>query len=288
MNREELADFLRRRREALQPADVGLQPGRRRRTRGLRREEVASLSSMSTDYYTRLEQRRGPQPSVQILGAIARGMRLTLDERDHLFQLAGHAAPPRTARNGHVNPGMMRIIERLDCPAEIISDLGQTLVQNPMAVALLGDQTAFSGMDRSMAYRWFTDPAQRRIYPPEDHAYHSRAMVADLRAVLAQRADDAEAVALVESMRARSAEFASLWEEHEVAVRRGDRKRIAHPELGVIELHCQVLTAEEQDQRLLVFTATPGSEDAAKLELLKVIGDQRFGSAAQAAAVPSS
>jgi transcriptional regulator with XRE-family HTH domain len=282
MDREELADFLRRRRDALQPADVGLQPGRRRRTRGLRREEVAALCSMSTDYYTRLEQRRGPRPSVEILGAIARGMRLTLDERDHLFRLAGHVPPPRTARSGHVNPGMMRIIERLDCPAEIISDLGQTLVQNPMALALLGDHTVFSGMDRSMPYRWFTDPAQRRIYPPQDHAHHSRAMVADLRAVLALRADDAEAVELVEALRARSAEFASLWDEHEVAVRRGDHKRIVHPELGVIELHCQVLIAEELGQLLLVFTATPGTEDADKLELLKVIGDQRFASAAQA------
>lgn len=287
MDRDELADFLRRRREALQPADVGVHPGARRRTRGLRREEVAVLCSMSTDYYTRLEQRRGPQPSVQMLGAIARGMRLTLDERDHLFRLAGHVPPPRTARSGHVNPGMMRIIERLDCPAEIISDLGETLVQNPMAVALLGDRSRLSGMDRSMPYRWFTDPAQRRIYPEDAHAHHSRAMVADLRSVLAQRPDDTEAAELVEALRAESDEFAELWSEHEVAVRRGDRKQIVHPELGVIELHCQVLTAEEQGQKLLVFTATPGTEDADKLELLKVIGDQRFGATAQASAVGS-
>jgi transcriptional regulator with XRE-family HTH domain len=287
MDRNELADFLRRRRDALQPADVGLQPGPRRRTRGLRREEVAALCSMSTDYYTRLEQRRGPQPSVQMLGAIARGMRLTLDERDHLFRLAGHVPPPRTARSGHVNPGMMRIIERLDCPAMIISDLGQTLVQNPMAVALLGDQTRFQGMDRAMLHRWFTDPEQRRIYPEDDHAHHSRTMVADLRAALALRADDAEAVELVETLRKRSDEFAELWDEHEVAVRHHDHKRIVHPELGIIELHCQVLTAEELGQMLLVFTATPGSEDADKLELLKVIGDQRFGSTDPASAVGS-
>jgi transcriptional regulator with XRE-family HTH domain len=287
MDRDELADFLRRRREALQPDDVGLQPGPRRRTRGLRREEVAVLCSMSTDYYTRLEQRRGPQPSVQMLGAIARGMRLTLDERDHLFRLAGHVPPPRTARSGHVNPGMMRIIERLDCPAEIISDLGETLVQNPMAVALHGDRSGLRGMARSMPYRWFTDPGQRRIYPEDSHPHHSRAMVADLRSVLAQRPDDAEAVELIETLRQDSHEFAELWSEHEVAVRRGDRKTIVHPELGNIELHCQVLTAEEQGQRLLVFTATPGSEDADKLELLKVIGDQRFGAAARTPALGS-
>jgi transcriptional regulator with XRE-family HTH domain len=285
MDRDGLADFLRRRRGALQPADVGLQRGPRRRTRGLRREEVAALCGMSTDYYTRLEQRRGPQPSVQMLGAMARGMRLTLDEHDHLFHLAGHVPPPRTARSGHVNPGMLRIIERLDCPAAIISDLGQALVQNPLAVALIGDQTRFEGMDRAMPYRWFTDPGQRRIHPQDDHPYHSRAMVLQLRAALAQRPDDPEAVELVQALHERSAEFAELWNEHDVAVRRDELKRFVHPELGTIELDMQVLTANELGQRLLVFTATPGSEDADKLELLKVIGDQRFASGDHASAL---
>lgn len=276
MDREQLADFLRRRRDALQPEDVGLRAGPRRRTRGLRREEVAALCHMSVDYYTRLEQRRGPQPSSEMLAAMARGMRLTLDERDHLFRLAGRVAPPRTARSDHVNPGLMRILDRLDCPAQIITDLGETLVQNEQAVGLLGDKSHLVGLERSMVYRWFADPAQRSIHPEEDHGYHSRRFVADLRSVVALRADDGEANELVEALRARSEEFDELWREHEVAVRRRDRKRIVHPELGVIELDCQVLTAEEQGQMLLVFTATPASEDAEKLELLKVIGDQRF------------
>ena len=93
MDRAQLADFLRTRREALQPEDVGLPRGPRRRTGGLRREEVAALCGMSTDYYGRLEQRRGPQPSDQMLAAMARGLRLTLAERDHLFRLAGHDVP---------------------------------------------------------------------------------------------------------------------------------------------------------------------------------------------------
>ena len=280
MDREQLADFLRRRRDALQPEDVGLNAGQRRRTRGLRREEVAGLCYMSVDYYTRLEQRRGPQPSSDMLAAIARGMRLTLDERDHLFRLAGRVPPPRTARSGHVKPGLMRILDRLDCPAQIITDLGQTLVQNEAAVALLGDDSHLRGLERSMVYRWFADPAQRSVHPEEDHAYHSRVFVADLRAAVALRADDAEANELVEALRARSREFDELWREHEVAVRRRDRKRIVHPELGMIELDCQILTDEDRSQMLLVFTATPGSEDAEKLELLEVIGDQRFEPAA--------
>jgi len=98
VDRPGLADFLRRRRDALQPADVGLVDGLRRRASGLRREEVAALASMSTDYYARLEQQRGPQPSEQMVAAIARGLRLTLDERDHLFRLAGHNAPTRVRR----------------------------------------------------------------------------------------------------------------------------------------------------------------------------------------------
>lgn len=98
MNRAELASFLRTRREALQPEDVGLPRGQRRRTGGLRREEVATLSGMSTDYYSRLEQQRGPHPSAHMLAALARGLRLSLAERDHLFQLAGHAS--RTGRSG--------------------------------------------------------------------------------------------------------------------------------------------------------------------------------------------
>ena len=96
-DRAELADFLRTRREALQPEDVGLPRGARRRTAGLRREEVAALCGMSADYYSRLEQERGPHPSEQMLAAIARGLRLSLDERDHLFRLAGH---PRRGGRG--------------------------------------------------------------------------------------------------------------------------------------------------------------------------------------------
>src|SRR5215207_2750249 len=120
MDRAGLADFLRRRREALQPEDVGLARGSRRRTSGLRREEVASLCDMSVDYYSRLEQRRGPQPSEQMLAAIARGMRLTLDERDYLFRIVGHTAPARAVRNDHVSPGLMRVIDRLaDTPAQV-------------------------------------------------------------------------------------------------------------------------------------------------------------------------
>jgi transcriptional regulator with XRE-family HTH domain len=277
MDREQLADFLRRRREALQPGDVGLAKGLRRRTNGLRREEVAGLAGMSTDYYSRLEQQRGSQPSEQMAAAIARALRLTLDERDHLFRLAGYSAPSRVLPSDHVSPALMRILDRLDdTPALVISDLGEALAQNRLAVALLGDQTAFTGMARSLVYRWFTDPLARRIYPEADHDHHSRVQVADLRAAFVRRGQDARSAALVRQLRATSEEFANRWDEHEVAVRLGDHKRIVHPELGVIEVDCQILVSEDQAQRLLVFTAPPGTEGAEQLQLLSVIGSQQL------------
>ena len=201
MDRDGLADFLRRRREALRPSDVGLPEGARRRTAGLRREEVAALASMSSDFYTRLEQRRGSRPSPSMVASIARALRLTQDERDHLFRLAGHLAPPRGHRSGHVSPALMRVLDRLDTPAQVTDDLGTVLRQNPLAEALLGEQAG-----QNVIERWFTDAAARERWPSEDHDTVSRSYVAHLRAVV--RDDDPEARALVERLRA-SAEFAA-------------------------------------------------------------------------------
>jgi transcriptional regulator with XRE-family HTH domain len=276
MDREDLADFLRRRREALQPGDVGLDQGRRRRTAGLRREEVAQLANMSTDFYARIEQRRGSRPSEATVAALARALRLTLDERDHLFHLAGYEPPVRAVRSDHVSPALLRALDRLDTPAQVTSDLAVTLAQNELAVALLGDQTHFEGPARSLFYRWFTDPEERAHYPREDHEQHARTYVANLRAVHGRDSGDTEARDLVELLLAESPEFARLWGDHEVAVRRDTHKRVLHPTIGVIELDCQILTAENQTERLILFTAEPGSEDAARLELLGVVGNQTF------------
>jgi transcriptional regulator with XRE-family HTH domain len=279
MDRDQLADFLRTRREALQPEDVGLPRGPRRRTGGLRREEVAALSGMSTDYYGRLEQRRGPQPSEQMLAAIARGLRLSLAERDHLFRIAGHNAPQRALRSDHVSPGLMRVLDRLDdTPAQVITDLSETLLQTRPAVALLGDQTGFSGFARSLIHRWFTDPDARSIYPEQDHPRHSRLFTADLRAAYSRAGSRSRAAAIVDDLLAASPEFAALWGEHEIGLKRDGLKRFRHPEVGVLELHCQLLLDPDQSQSLLVFTAVPGSPSYEKLQLLSVIGRQRLGS----------
>ncbi|MFL1429960.1 MULTISPECIES: helix-turn-helix transcriptional regulator [unclassified Nocardiopsis] len=275
MDRSGLAEFLRHRREALQPEDVGMPRGRRRRTRGLRREEVAVLCHMSTDYYSRLEQERGPQPSHQMLASIAQGLHLSLDERDHLFRLAGQNPPVRGADGEHVGPGLLRILDRLDdTPAEIITELGETLRQSPMGVALTGDTTLFTGPERSIGYRWFTDPAARSLYAPEQHAFLTRMYASGLRQVVTLRGPGSRAAHLADLLLERSEEFRRVWEEHEVGVRPNEVKHFVHPEVGALELNCQRLVDPDQAQSLLVYTAVPGSESHEKLQLLSVIGAQ--------------
>ena len=277
MDREGLAEFLRRRRELLRPDDVGLVSGPRRRASGLRREEVAALAGMAVDSYARIEQQRGPQPSEQMLKAIARALRLTLDEQDHLFRLAGHTPPQRLRRSEHVSPALLRVLDRLDdTPALVLSDLGDALAQNSLARALLGDQTAFTGHARSSFYRWFTDPRERARYPEADHEHQSRLQAAGLRASLSAGGRDPRAIAIVDDLLARSGEFAEVWSAHEVAFRFDDHKTIVHPELGDIELDCQALFTENRSQTLLVLTAPPGSAGYEKLRLLSVLGTQSF------------
>ncbi|MBM0278160.1 helix-turn-helix transcriptional regulator [Micromonospora tarensis] len=269
MNRAQLASFLRTRRAALQPEDVGLPRGPRRRTGGLRREEVAALSGMSTDYYSRLEQQRGPHPSEQMLTALARGLRLSRAERDHLLQLAGHAVPHRAAPADQVNPGMRRILDRMrDTPAQVVNHLGETLAQTPPAVALLGDETRYTGLARSAHHRWFTDPTARRLHPAEHHQTQSRLLVAHLHASYVRDGQGSRVAVLVDDLLAESAEFARLWREHPVPAGSCPAKHFVHPEVGAMELHCQTLVDPDQSQTLLVFTAAPGSASDEKLRLL--------------------
>ena len=277
MDRAALAAFLRRRREALRPEDVGLPPGARRRAPGLRREEVAALAVMSTDYYTRLEQQRGPQPSEQMLASLARALRLTGSERDYLFHMVGRNAPSSVSAATHVAPALLRVLDRLDdTPALILSNLGETLVQNRMAEALFGDKSGYTGLARSEIYRWFTDPSERLRYPEDDRDRQSRAQVANLRAAYGSLGPQSRAGELVRALQKASAEFAELWERHEVAKRFEDHKTLIHPQLGAIELDCQALFTEDQSQALLVLTAPPRTEGYEKLQLLGVLGHERF------------
>jgi transcriptional regulator with XRE-family HTH domain len=271
VDRARLAEYLRTRREARQPEDVGLPRGPRRRTKGLRREEVAVLSDMSIDYYTRLEQPRGPRPSAQMLGALARGLRLSMEERDHLFRLAGYAPEGRSADSDHINPGMLRIFDGLgSAAAQVVSYVGETLLQTPLSVALIGDQQRFGGLARSFHYRWFTDPATRLVYPAEDRDEQSRLVVADLLTAYTTKARKAQEI--VGSLLPAVPEFAALWRRHPVAGTYCGPVRLEHPEVGLLELHCQRLIDPDRSQQLVVYTAAPGTDSYDKLQLLSVIG----------------
>ncbi|MGV9213456.1 helix-turn-helix transcriptional regulator [Micromonospora sp. RB23] len=277
MQREQLADFLRRRRQAIRPAEVGITDGPRRRTAGLRREEVAMLAGMSVDYVVRLEQGRSSQPSTQLLGALARALRLSDDERNHLFHLAGHQPPPADGTARLARTGLVRMLDLLgDTPAMVLSDLGEILAQNRMSILLSGDHTTgLTGDRRYVAYRHFTDPTIRDLHGPDEWQRHARQQVADLRAVAGRRAGDPVVTGLIERLRAASDDFRRLWAEHEVAVRRADRKTFRHPRVGRLTMDCETLVTPDLGQQLLVLTPAD-AEAREKLELLRVLGIEEF------------
>lgn len=221
---------------------------------------------MSADYFARLERGNGPQPSQQMAAAIARGLRLTTDERDHLFLLCGHRTPP-----GGCAASTSTLDRLQDTPAQVMGPLGETLLQTPPAVALLGEQTHYTGDARSAPYRWFTDPAGRRRYLPDDHALNSRVNVALLRAASTREGPRSRAAGLVASLQRHSREFAALWDRQEVGLNWSDAKRFVHPQVGRIDLFCQNLQDADHVQSLLIFTARPGTDSHDKLALLNVL-----------------
>jgi transcriptional regulator with XRE-family HTH domain len=275
MNRSELGAALRTWRERLRPADVGLPAGVRRRTPGLRREEVAGLAGMSVDYLIRVEQGRGPRPSEAVLSGLARALRLTDAERDHLFDLAG-AAPPAPGRiRSAVRPSVLRLMDRFtDLPALLLDAKTDVLAWNPMAAALLGDLSAVPLSMRNLARQAFlgTRPIEAS---PEERERLERAVVSDLRRAAARYPADPGLARLVADLRAGSDRFAQLWALRELDEHHGATKRIRHPELGPLELDCNVLQVHGDDQVLLVYSAAPGSREAEALALLSVLGLQQ-------------
>jgi transcriptional regulator with XRE-family HTH domain len=270
VDRTGLAEFLRRRRDSLQPEDVGLQRGPgQRRTTGLRREEVAAICHLSTDYYSRLEQQRGPRPSTELLQSIAQGLSLSLDERDHLFHLAGHRPPARGPNRSQVSPDLLRVLDRLaGTPAEIVTELGETLRQNASSLALTGDTTGGQGPARSRYYRWFMEPAARQRYASATHPELSRTYASRLRQIATLRGTASQAARMVDLLLTGSAEFRALWHDHTISAGRHAGERVIHPRFGVLDLVCSTLSDPDYGQSLLVHTAAPGSESDLALQLL--------------------
>ncbi|GAA2710154.1 helix-turn-helix transcriptional regulator [Actinoplanes palleronii] len=276
MQRDQLADFLRRRREAIRPAEVGIAEGPRRRTTGLRREEVAMLAGMSVDYVIRLEQGRSSQPSTQLLTALARALRLSDDQRDHLFRLAGHQPPPADGVARLARAGLVRMLDLLrDTPAMVISDLGEVLAQNRTSILVAGDHSGFTGDRRYLTYRWFTEPEAQAGHPQSEIDRHARQIVSDLRAVVGRRSGDPVVTGLLTRLQAASPHFRELWDEHEVGVRRADRKTLIHPRVGPLLMDCETLVTPDLGQQLVVLT--PADADTRdRLNLLLVLGTEEF------------
>ncbi|MBK3564933.1 helix-turn-helix domain-containing protein [Streptomyces sp. MBT62] len=265
----ELGEFLKKRRSQLSPRTVGLpSTSRPRRVAGLRREEVAQLASISTDYYTRLEQGR-MQASAPVLDTIARVLHLDDDERGYLFQLAGKTTV-RTRRRGlqKVQPQLQRVLEDLaSVPAMVQGRRGDILAWNALAAALVTDFSRIPERHRNYPRLIFSDPAMRSLYADWETA--AQVTVAQLRMEAAKYPEDPRLIALVGELSMRDKQFAQWWGDHKVAARTVGTKTLIHPVMGEVTLDCDTLTANtDPDQYMTVWTAAPGSAAHDQLRIL--------------------
>ena len=175
-----------------------------------------------------------------MIASIAQGLYLAVAERDHLFRLAGHHPPAAGPSGEHIGPGLLRVLDRLsDTPAEIVTELGETLRQTALGVALTGETAGLTGASRSIGYRWFADPSSRALYAAEDHEFLSRLWVSGLREVMTRRGRPSRAARLADSLLEQSEEFRAIWDLHEVGLRPRESKHFVHPQLGALELACR-------------------------------------------------
>jgi transcriptional regulator with XRE-family HTH domain len=258
--RTELAGFLRTRRARLSPAQAGLASGGQRRTPGLRRQEVAQLAGISIDYYIRLEQARGPQPSRQVLTSLARALMLTADEREYLFKITGQTPPATASPSRDLSPAISYLLAGLtDVPAYVVDAKYDILAWNPVAVHFIGDLSTFAEGERNMLRWMFAQDDNDSHWAEPDAVAFARSLVADLRASRASYPGDRGIGNLVTELLATSGTFTAMWREHDVEVRRRVMKRFVHPLVGPLEFECQVLHIPECGQRLIVYCAAPGS-----------------------------
>jgi len=276
---QELAGCLRSWRGRVSPAEVGLPAGGRRRVAGLRREEVAQLAGVSMDYLTRLEQGRAANPSAAVLGSLARALRLSDDERAHLFRLAGQPLPGPGAIDTHIPASVQRLMDRLaDVPVLVVTVAGEILAANPLASALQGDLAGLSRRERTLAWRHFGGAGRSRILQSSDERAEAEEIaVADLQDALARYPDDSHLNAMIADLHAMSPRFRDLWSEHRVRRAHARRKTFDHPELGELSFDCDALAIQGTPLQLIVYTATPGSPADRALPLLGAIGTQQFG-----------
>jgi transcriptional regulator with XRE-family HTH domain len=259
-----LGDYLRARRGQVRPEDVGLIAGARRRVRGLRREELATLAGISSEYYLRLEQGRDKNPSAQILDAIARALQLDIKAAEYLHQLA---SPPGSRREDSdletAADGTDELIDQFSMPAIVASRCLDVLAANPVARAL---SPGFTPGQNFLRWR-ILDPAAREFFVNWDQA--TDVAVSGLREAAGRDPDDPRLRALIEELSAASARFRELWARAEVGYR-ADVVHMRHPDVGDVYLHPNRFNIPHSGgQHMLTYRAQPGSESAAALEALR-------------------
>ncbi|KIF77358.1 XRE family transcriptional regulator [Streptomyces sp. 150FB] len=272
--RNPLGAALRRWRDRLAPADVGLPPTGGRRAAGLRREELAALAGLSVDYLVRLEQGRATRPSDQVVEALARALHLEAPERDHLYRLA-HLPPPASGRvSTYIPPSVQRLLTGLgDQPLAVFGADWTLLTWTPLWSALMGDPARIPKSRRNLVRDTFLTPPTPEHWPVRSERGPDAveaALVADLRTTEATWPDDPDLHRLIRDCRTHSARFARLWSQGAVGRQLHDRKTISHPLVGDITLDCDVLTVPGADLRIVAYTAPAGTPPAEQLDFLRV------------------
>jgi transcriptional regulator with XRE-family HTH domain len=271
-----LGEFLRSRRAALTPEEVGIPSFGARRVPGLRREEIAQLAGVSPTYYTRLEQGHASNASASVVDALARALQLDDDERTHLHALAGAASPARAraARPQQAHPRTRQLLDAMpDIPVVVMGPRTEVLAWNPLGHALLAGHAAFDAPHDAqrrpnLTRMLFLDPHMRELH--RDWAAEAKLAVSSLRFIAAELRDDRELAELIGELTLNSPEFASLWSKHPVQRCTTGVKRFHHPAVGDLDLDYHVLhLPDTSGQRLLTHAATAGSSSAAGLTLLR-------------------
>jgi len=269
-----LADFLRKHRLHLSPADVGLPPGLRRRTPGLRREEIAQLAHIGTSWYIWLEQGRNIHPSVQVLESLAQALRLTSNERRHLFLLAGQFLPPQTPPlEEGISPVLQQMLDNLDpAPAYVMGRRWDYLAWNNAAERVFAISAASLPLERNLVWRFFTDPMMREHFSHWEQM--ARGVLAEFRAANARYPGDGWFEELIEALKQVSPEFCQWWQEHDAPRSLDGDKIMEHPTLGHLEFqHLTLQVLSDPDVRVTVYM--PKAVTRTRLQQLQEIPAQR-------------
>lgn len=273
----EFGRAVRRWRDRVHPAAAGVPVGGRRRALGLRREELAGLAGISVDYLTRLEQGRATSPSVQVVEALARALRVSDAERDLLFRLSGHSTPGLDVVSSRITPSVQRLLDRLaNTPVAVYDATWTLIVANAPYDALMGPTTSWQGIERNSVWRHLVGPGSRAVHTPEQQREFEAGLVADLRLTAARYPHDQRLKQLIREITAQSLRFETLWESSAPTPHQdfGRHKVIDHPDVGHITLDCDTLVVAANDLRIMIYTAEPDTQDAERLSLAIVLGTQ--------------